>query len=125
MDVKKCEVTCEYEGRIVPRIVRSVTFPRSLSCHFINSGFIHLVVSTPWIVRVCPTNKQLFRVHFCQNPDVVVAVLLGLALDQTQLSVSGAGAPLYALLRVLAQVAEADVKNNVPGANQQRAPILI
>ena len=125
MDVKKCEVTCEYKGRIVPRIVRSVTFPRSLSCHFINSGFVHLVVSAPWIVRVCSTNKQLIRVHFSQNPDVVVAVLLGLALHQTQLSVSGAGAPLYALLRVLAQVAEADVEYNVPGANQQGAPILI
>ena len=124
MDVKKCEITCEYKGWIVPRIVRSVTFPRSLPCHFINSGFIPHVVSTPWIVRVCSTNKQLIRVHFGENSDVVVAVVSRLPLDQTQLHIPVPGVPVDSVVQVLLQIAQTEIVDNIPGSDQQRVPIL-
>ena len=117
-------LTCIDCRGVIRGIIRAVTLAAELSYHLVNAFIVPRVVSTPWIVRVCATNKQLIGVHFGENSDVVVAVVSRLPLDKTQLHVPVPRVPVDPVVEVLLQVAQTKIVDDIPGSDQQRVPIL-
>ena len=106
-------------------VIRTITSATVLSGHFINTLLGLHVYSTAWIVRIRSAHEQTVVVLFGQNSDVIVAVILGLALHQTQLRVPVPGVPLDPLVQVLSQVLQTDVVDNISRTNKKRISILI
>ena len=118
-------LTCIDGGGVVPRIVGTVTFPRELSDLLVNALIVPGVVSTPRVVGICSANEQLIIINFGQHSDIVVTLVVGLPLHQTQLRVPLLGVPGDPGGLVLLEAAEAEVVDHVPRPDQQRVPVLL
>ena len=105
-------------------IVRTITSSRLFACHLVTTIFIPEITATSRIEGISSTDQETVVVLFGQNTNVIVTILLRLSLHQTELSVSLPGVPLNPLLQVLSQVGKGEVVDQVPGSDQQGAPVL-
>ena len=70
-------------------IVGTVTLAGKLPCHLINRLIVpQSVVSTPWVIGIRTTDKQLIVISFGKNSDIVIAIVHGFSLQKASFSVS-------------------------------------
>ena len=106
-------------------VIGTITSSAVFSCHFINSGFIHHITPTPWIVRICSAHEQTVIVLFGQHTNVVVAIIFRFSFDETKLRVAISRVPFNSLVQIFRQVVKTYVIYDISSPDQKRVSILI